>query len=264
MSNKLIDTIREVELAYIKEFTQFDETEERIIFTDPLLPKMDHHNFTYVKDGLTKEKLSALINSEVTRRQEENYTSAFFISDFKIDEDLFKAFPYEIEYIEFLYMATTTANANKLSPREDLVIHPANTEDIMKDGIDIDITANTKSMGDFAKDRIERKAQIYRDKDAKTNLFVAYYDNKAIGNCELFIHDKISKLEDFDILEDYQRKGFGTRFLQYLLDETEKHSVHQLYLVTDKDDSPQEMYKKNHFEIIGYKYEVYIDFKKHK
>lgn len=264
MSKTLIDTIKEAELAYVKEFTQFEETDECIIFTDPSLPGMDHHNFTYIKEGLSREHLAALINREVKRRQDEDYTSAFFISDFKIDEVLFKDFPYEIEYLEFLYMATPTSTASLLKPREDFLILPALSEDIMQDGIDIDIIANTIYMGDFAKKRIERKVQVYRDAQKKTNLFVGYYKDKPIGNCELYIYDDISKLEDFDIIEDYQRKGFGTRFLKHLLIETEKHKVDQMYLVTDKDDTAQEMYKKNHFETIGYKYEAYIDFKKTK
>ncbi len=217
-----------------------------------------------MKEGLSLDRLSTLIDSEVKRRQDENYTSAFFISDFKIDVQLFKAFPYEIEYLEFVYMTTSTATANRLSTRQDFSIQVASSQEILNDGIAVDITANTIHMGDFAKERIQRKAEIYRNNELKTKLYVGYYNNLPIGNCELFIHKNISKLEDFDIIEAYQRKGFGTHFLNYLLHETEKYNIQQLYLVTDNADTAKEMYKKNHFDIAGYKYEVYIDFKKPK
>ncbi len=260
----MINQIIAAELAYIKEFTQFTETNDLIVFSDPSLTGMDHHNFTYIKQDIASERLPHTIDSEVKRRQQEKHTSAFFISDFKLDTSLFKEYPYEIEFLEFIYMATPTATSKKLHPREDLTILPARSKAVLQDGIDVDIAANTIYMGDFAKDRIRRKVEIYSDKTMQTSLYVGYHKNTPIGNCELFIHDAIAKLEDFDILEAYQRQGFGTRFLKYLLEETEKNNVHQLYLVTDNADTAKDMYKKNHFETVGYKYEVYIDFKKPK
>jgi len=260
----MLKTIHQAELAYIKEFTESTETDQVIIFSDPTLAGMDHHNFTYIKEGYSPETLKSIIDNEVKRRYENAHTSAFFISDFKIDEKFFQKYPYEIEFLQFIYMATSTTNAMSLKTQMDFHVLKATNDKILEDGIAIDIEANTPYMGDFAKARIQRKAEIYKNKNAKTNLYVGYHKGQAIGNCELFIHDTIAKLEDFDIINAYQRKGFGTHFLKRLLEETEKVGVHQLFLVTDQADTAQEMYKKNHFQVIGYKYEVFIDFNKPK
>lgn len=258
----MLNLIKKTELEYIKEFTTNTENDEVILFTDTRLPGMDHHNFTYIKEGIKKEKLKETVNKDIKRRYEGKHSSAFFISDFKIDEELFKDLPYEVTYHSFDYMYVNTSEYENLNSRSDFSVKAADSEEVLSDGVNIDIVANKKYMGDFAAIRIKRKAEIYTDKELKTNLYVGYHDDVCIGNCELFITDKIAKLEDFDIAEPYQKKGFGTSFLKHLLSLTHDSNVETLYIVTDSDDTAKDMYTKCNFKKIGTKYEVYIDFNK--
>ncbi len=132
------------------------------------------------------------------------------------------------------------------------MIHKADEYEILTAGINVDILANQQHMGeDFAKRRIERKSEVYRSTDTNLDLFVCYADNKPIGNCELLHNDNIVKIEDFDILTDYQRKGYGTQFLKFLLEEAHKYGSEIAYLVTDQEDSAKEMYTKCGFSKVG-------------
>lgn len=259
----MIKLIKAAELNYIKEFSTSTENNEMILFSDDNLPGMDHHNFCYVKENLSKETLKHTVNEEINRRYDNKLSSAFFISDFEIDKTLFDHLPYEVSYYTFDYLYRTTDQVDKLKVRSDFLVKPALSKDVLEDGILIDIEANKIHMGDFAEKRIKRKAEIYSDATLKTNLFVGYHNQVCIGNCELFIDKNIAKLEDLDILQSYQKQGFGTSFLFYLL--TIAHQkVNSLYLVTDAEDTAKEMYYKCGFEKAGSKYEVYIDFKKPK
>ncbi len=259
----MIKHIKAAELNYIKEFSTSVENNEMILFSDDNLPGMDHHNFCYVKENLSKEALEHTINNEIKRRYANQLSSAFFISDFEIDKTLFETLPYEVSYYTFDYLYRSTDQMDKLKVRSDFLVKPALSKDILDDGILIDIEANKRHMGDFAEKRIKRKAEIYSDPTLKTNLFVGYHNQVCIGNCELFIDKDIAKLEDFDIVQSYQKQGFGTSFLSYLL--TIAHQkVNTLYLVTDAEDTAKEMYYKCGFEKAGSKYEVYIDFNKPK
>ncbi len=67
----------------------------------------------------------------------------------------------------------------------------------------------------------------------------------------LFIKDGISKIEDFDILEEYQRQGYGTSVLRRLLEESGSSNMDFAYLTTDNADTAKEMYKKCGFSIEG-------------
>lgn len=258
----LTKDIQQTDLDYTREFTSTEESKEYILFKDLSLPDMDHHNFMYIKEGLENDVLQDLVDTEIRRRQSSQKPSAFFISDFKLPPSLFKDIPYEVTYYSFDYMAIEVDQLHKLRPREDVIFKEADTPQVLEDGIAVDIEANTKYMGDFAKKRIKRKVQIYTDKKAKTSLYVGYYKNKAIGNCELFVSGPIAKMEDFDILEAYQRRGFGTAFVKYILEVAKDQGAKTLYIVTDSDDTAKDMYSKCYFSKFASKHEVYIDFSK--
>ncbi|MEK6265253.1 MAG: GNAT family N-acetyltransferase [Clostridium sp.] len=68
-------------------------------------------------------------------------------------------------------------------------------------------------------------------------------------------------MEDFDILKNYQRKGFGTSLLKYLLEEAKDNSVKFVYLITDSGDTAKDMYKKCGFKKAGEKTELFFNLK---
>ena len=62
--------------------------------------------------------------------------------------------------------------------------------------------------------------------------------------------------EDFDIIEMYQRKGFGSFVLRTLLKECSENGIEQAYLVTDHDDTAKDMYAKCGFKPVGKSFEL--------
>lgn len=147
-----------------------------------------------------------------------------------------------------------------LNGNTQCIIKEANTKEILEAGITADFLANEENMGEFAKLRIKRKAQIYQLPNSSIHFYVCFYHNVAIGTCEMMIdeNNKIAKIEDFDILKAYQRKGFGTSVLKYLLEIAFKKACNNVYLITDSEDTAKEMYKKCGFTKIGEKYELFF------
>lgn len=258
----MLNSIKEVELEYTKEFANSMETDHYIIFSDDRLPDMNHHNFVYVKEDIPEQQLQHLIQSEIDRRLASKEKDALFVSDFEIDKEYFEHLLFEVTHYAFDYMMGNTDIIPLLKDKEDFIVKSTLEKGVLEDGIEIDIIANMGAMGDFAIKRIHRKAEVYSNPQLDTQLYVGYYKGLAIGNCELFIDKGIAKLEDFDIIEAYQRKGFGTAFLKYLLTTIDAQQIPYMYLVTDSTDTAKDMYSKCHFKKIGSKYEVYIDFEK--
>ncbi|MCB2290896.1 GNAT family N-acetyltransferase [Clostridium sp. CS001] len=106
---------------------------------------------------------------------------------------------------------------------------------------------------------IYRKSEVYTKSNSNLDLYVCNYRGIPIGNCELMLNSDIAKIEDFDILNDYQRKGFGTSVVKYLLEEAKENSVEFVYLITDSVDTAKEMYKKCGFKKAGEKTELFFD-----
>ena len=256
----MLNLIKKTELDYSKEFATFKENDEVIRFTDSRLPDMNHHNFTYIKENLSEERIAKVVTSEIQRRLDTKSEFLLLISDFKIDENLFKDLPYKVTFESYDYMNFDTSIVDRLKNRDDFTVKEAASEDILKDGIKVDITCNTPYMGDFAIKRIQRKSEVYRDQNLKTKLYVGYHNDTCIGNCELFNNNDIAKLEDFDIAEEFQRKGFGTSFLKYLISIVREENIDTAYVVTESTDTAKNMYTKCHFKKAGQKHEVFIDF----
>jgi len=105
---------------------------------------------------------------------------------------------------------------------------------------------------EFAIKRSKRKMEVYKD-NPDLNLYVCYKGKEPIGKCELFIKDGIAKIEDFDIIEEFQKQGYGTSMLHKLLEESLNAGADIAYLITDNFDTAKDMYKKCGFSICGIK-----------
>jgi len=153
---------------------------------------------------------------------------------------------------------------NLINPvgNENCVIKKATNLSVLKDGIEVDIEANKKTMGQaFAKRRIERKKLIYEDPLRQLDLYVCYHNDVAIGNCELLTVESVGKIEDFDIIEAYQRKGYGTSLLNFVMDEAIVAGAEYIYLLTDAEDTVKDMYKKFGLQILLTRTELFFDLK---
>lgn len=90
---------------------------------------------------------------------------------------------------------------------------------------------NTKRMIDFILDN-------------NSYGFIIKEDNKIIGFINAYIENDICDLEDFFILDEYQRKGYGSNLFKYALDFCKNKGCNIVTLVADDLDTPKEMYKK--------------------
>ena len=248
------------EIVYVKKFTENYEDNEIIRFYDDKLPDMYMHNFTLIKNGVCKEKFRKIILDELEKRKKEKAGFLRVEFNFSIPNDFINDFPVTAEVSKYDYMYIDPKVNYSLGVKEGCTIKKALSDNVMKEGIEVDILANQSAMGtEFAKKRIDRKVEVYKQPDSNLNLYVCYYNGEAVGNCEFMVSDGVAKIEDFDILEKYQRSGFGTSVIKHLLEEAKKDGAHIVYLITDGGDTAKEMYIKCGFKKLGEKTELFFD-----
>jgi spore maturation protein CgeE len=256
--NKQLNEFLKTDRIYIEKCTSKNEKEFFIEYFDDKIPDMYTHNFLYLKNKIEDEKLIDLIEKEIAIRKNEKTDFLRIEIDFDYNTEIFNKLSIKPDVSIIDYMYIETENFNDIKNRNDAIIKVAHDEKTMQDGIEVDIIANSKNIGkEFAEKRINRKAEIYRD--SIIDFFVCYNNNLPVGNCEFMINKDIAKLEDFDIIESYQRKGFGSSVIKYLLKEAFLKGVKYLYLITEADDTAKEMYKKCGMKKIGEKMELFFD-----
>jgi len=238
------------EIVYTKKFAQNYENNEIIRFFDNNLQDMYMHNFTLIKNSVSKGTFRKIIFYELEKRRAEKANFLRIEFNFYMDEDFINNLPVIPQVTKYDYI---TGN-------EGCIVSKALSEKVLKNGIDVDILANQAAMGiDFARKRIYRKSEVYKIPNSNLNLYVCNYNGISIGNCEFMLNNDIAKIEDFDILKNYQRKGFGTCVIKHLLEEAKDHCVEFVYLITDSGDTAKEMYKKCGFKKAGEKTELFFD-----
>lgn len=256
----MLKKIRNTEVEYVKLFSGAYESDNIIRFRDDNIPDMYNHNFIYIKNNYGIDKTKEIILTELAQRKkvELNFLRVEF--DFPLDNNLLNQIPIKPQINKYDYMYIDPQMGHKLTGNQECIIKKANVQDVLNDGIEVDILANEPSMGkDFAKKRIHRKSKVFKKTETNLNLYVCYYEGNPIGNCELMVNNEIAKIEDFDILGKYQRMGFGTSVIKYLLNEANEKGVDIVYLITDSGDTAKEMYKKCDFKKAGEKTELLFD-----
>ena len=248
------------EIVYTKKFTENYEGKEIIRFYDNNLLDMHMHNFTFIKNNICKNEFRKIILDELENRKRKNTDFLRIEFNFFIKDDFINDLPVVPQVKKYDYMYIDPQMSDYLAANDGCIIKKALSEKVLKDGIEVDILANQSAMGtEFARKRIYRKSEVYKQLNSNLNLYVCYYNGIAIGNCELMLNNDIAKIEDFDILKNYQRRGFGTFAIKHILKESKEHCVKFAYLITDSEDTAKEMYKKCGFKKAGEKTELFFD-----
>lgn len=253
MKTELCERILETELKYIRCFSDYIEEQKWITLKDNKLVDMYMHNFIFLKELMKKNELKIFIENKLGEAHRNNEKYLHIMMDYGIQEHDLKEIIPGPEITKYCYMSITPKDFNKLKIKSDCFVRKADTFEILRDGNLADIQANKATMGeDFARKRIERKTEEYKN-NPNLDLYVCYKGDVPIGKAELLIEDGIAKIEDFDIIEGYQKQGYGTSLLRKLLEASLCKNVDIAYLITDYYDTAKDMYEKCGFSICGIK-----------
>ncbi|MDR2833491.1 MAG: GNAT family N-acetyltransferase [Streptococcaceae bacterium] len=245
LENKFI----ECERAYYRNFCETTIDNSVIRFRDPLLKGMYDHNFTEVVDGKVTPEF---FQTEIKIRQNEGEKFCKVQTYNGLSADVLEKvdLPKEREYLGFYLMDLNKLSSWKDSP-EKIEVKIVKNEMQLQQIIDIELDGETsQEYIDFVPLKEKRRSLVYFA-DEGIDAFVAYQGNEPTGHIQLFVHNKVAKIEDFKIVESHRGKGLGTTLLKYVMDLALSQGVDSIHLNADEEDTAKEMYMKLGFEKIG-------------
>ena len=83
--------------------------------------------------------------------------------------------------------------------------------------------------------------------DFKNNLaygFIIKDNNKIIGFINTYMENDICQFEDFFVLDEFQRMGYGSTLIRYVINYFINKGAYMAVLTADNEDTPKDMYKK--------------------
>ena len=243
MNKQIVNT----ELSYLKVFCKYYETKEIIRFRDDDLKDMYSHNLTYIKHAKTTSEFKDCVEKEISNCKAEGMTLLNIQFDFPYDESLLSQIEKKPDKIfTYDYYQFEKHGIHELSAKDDCSIVKLDASHL-KDGLTLDLEIDDDT--EFATRRFNRRSRVYIEDNTLDN-YLCFYKGRAIGHCDMFKNGQVIKLEDFDVSPKFQRKGFGTAILRYLIDSVISED-NIIYLITDHNDTARDMYTKRGFKCVG-------------
>lgn len=259
----MISSYSKIENSYIENFSEREDKGDHILFHDEKLPDMHAFNCIFVKESMDKNRIESFVLHalDAARQDNRDFLKMMFHPKLELGEKLiegFKAAGFEADFN--LYMRLADINklySAKVNGACSVKAAEAEEEFEAARGLDMEITTRREVPADFAKRKTLRKKEVFRDPAKKLFLYLCRYQGQLAGSCELFIKDGYAKLEDFGVLEEFQRRGLGTAIFKKAVEDASGQGIGNIYLITGKDDTPRQMYGKLGFEIIGEELEIF-------
>lgn len=253
----MINRIYDTEQKYFECFCKAEKLGNFTRYSDDNIKDMYSHNFTYIDHDVTEEAFLAIVASEIQYRKDTGKKYLRIVTHAHLGVELLDKLTIKPEIDNYDYYGIATDCYKDLSEKSSAVLMKAENSKVAEDGRLVDIVANYIHMTlEFAIRRIDRKFEVYSDSTKPLDLYVCYEGIEPVGNCELMTNDNTAKIEDFDIIEMHQRKGYGSHVLRNLLKICNDQGIDNAYLITDHDDTAKEMYLKCGFELVGNRTEL--------
>ena len=205
----MINRIWDTEIKYFECFCDAERFDSFTRYTDDNIKDMYSHNFTYINHDVTEDAFLSIVSSEIQHRKDAGKRFLRIITNAPIVDELMDKLPMKPDIDHYDYFGAPVNVYENIRERSGASLVEADTPKAAEHGRMVDVVANYMHMTlEFAIRRINRKFQVYNDNAKPLSLFVCYDGIEPVGNCELMLNDKTAKIEDFDIIEMHQRKGF--------------------------------------------------------
>ncbi len=251
-----VENIIQCELNYTRQFCVEYEDENIIRFRNHEIRDMHSHNFTYIKKKEKELKIRSLIEEEIAVCKNERVKYCNLI----INSDVHSRILSYIQHPSVLsingFYKFDFSKLQSIKSIEGCRIEKVTTVEALDDILTVDLDADEAINGrDFCVRRCYGRSPIYL-KDNSVEAYLCYHGDDLIGRCDLFISGDVAKIEDFSIIQKYQRMGFGSTLLRNMIEIAIDRNCETVYLVTNELDSAKYMYEKNGFDKIGQMSEI--------
>lgn len=250
--------IHECELAYSMCFSNYHEEDNVIRYEDKQLTDMYYHNFTFIKHSEDEEKLRELIHQEINLRKQQNYGFCMILLAQYAAPSLLAHLKYKPDVSLNGYYVFDESYLEKLKQVLPCDVKQVTNQAMIEDVLYCDLQHDEQNLGeDFCTRRAYRRGEVYLAKGG-VDSYVCYDQSKVVGNCDLFMHEGVAKIEDFAVIPSQQRKGYGTAILKALIEVALKNKCHTIYLVADEEDTAKQMYIKLGFYKVSERSDLYF------
>lgn len=87
----------------------------------------------------------------------------------------------------------------------------------------------------------------------KTKRVVVYYQNQPVGSIDVIETDQTIEIDSFGVIESMRKKGIGSAIQAFIANYA---GAKPIILIADGEDTAKDMYIKQGYTFIGYRYQI--------
>ncbi len=247
----MLKRIMNSERSYYECFSQVTNAGRVLRFRDDNLPEMYDHNFSFVKGTPAPALLSEIVQEELSLRASEGADFCNIKTSLPPEALNGLSLKAEADISQNGYYVFDIGALARFNEIPELIVRRTADSSMLEDVLFCDLKHDEKKLGlDFCKKRCFRRGEVYIN-DGGLDSYVCYRHGQPVGNCDLLITGNTAKIEDFAVIPECQRKGYGTTMLKRLIVSALEGGCDLIYLVTDEEDTAKDMYLKLGFRQVG-------------
>jgi len=237
------------ERKYLECFCRATERQDFIRYRDALMPDMYYHNFTFLKN-IKEDTFITFIESELDYSKSEAKDFCLLRCHTPVNPSMLTALSCTPEVSVAGYYVLDLSNEIKSNPVVHSCVHKIDKPEMLEDLLCLDLQHDEQSMGrEFCTRRVYSRKDVYLSEQG-VDCYICYSNGRAVGSGDLFAYGNTAKIEDFSIVPQEQRKGYGTALLKTLIDVEQSKNATAVYVETDEGDTAKQMYQKCGFHKI--------------
>lgn len=99
-----------------------------------------------------------------------------------------------------------------------------------------------------------QKIDVYKQnfKDEAFQHIMAFYKGIPAGSVDVIITEHTAEIDGLNVKESFQKRGIGLRLQRFVMD---RYCDKTVILIADGQDTPRDMYQKQNYQYLGFKYE---------
>lgn len=154
---------------------------------------------------------------------------------------------YQVSKLAYFYARVKDLNVRSLKDAHIHIIDPFGDDQFFDFMYQEDLPYGTSyAIGNIKRQRDTLKAQL-------NDYFYLglVYEGTYIGHLNAHIQGIRAKIDEFYVIDAYQKQGYGTALMSFMLNHLSLKGVEEVYLVTDLADTAQALYVKYGFKMVG-------------
>lgn len=210
---------------------------------------MYDYNFMRLKYQPTLEefKLIEKILLEFHEDMEMDHVKFYWPEDYGFTEPLVEYLStngYGIEILELYALEPKDFLSSRSNPSVTVEFV---TEETLEDFKRINRVQDVNINETFA----QQKQELYDldFDDSSVQQIIAYLDSQPVGGVDLLVREETVEIDNFFVLEEFQKQGIGTEIQKFIMDAAGSRAV---ILVADAEDTPKDMYLKQNYTYLSY------------